>query len=99
MRLVELLCLSQEDVIAAGGPEMDGTLATMAEAFRHWGLDDVVQAIKSTVRWGPPATENTRGRIIALAAYAGGKVDTVGAKRTVARKFASRSVALVEDSR
>jgi hypothetical protein len=77
---------------------MDGTLASMEGAFRLWRLGDVVQPIKSTIRWGPPPTENTRGRIIALTAYAGGKVDTAGAKWTVARKIASRSVALFEES-
>jgi 2,3-diaminopropionate biosynthesis protein SbnB len=80
MKPVEFLYLSQEDVIAAGGLDMDGTLATVEEAFRLWGLGDVVQPTKSTIRWGPPPTENTRGRIIAMAAYVGGGVDTAGVK-------------------
>ena len=42
MAPVELLFLSQEDVVAAGGLDMDGTLATTEEAFRLWGLGDVV---------------------------------------------------------
>lgn len=80
MRSVEFLYLSQEDVIAAGGLDMDGTLATVEEAFRLWGMGDVVQPTKSTIRWGPPPTENSRGRIIAMAAYVGGDVDTAGMK-------------------
>jgi ornithine cyclodeaminase len=80
MKPVEFLYLSQEDVIAAGGLDMDGTLATVEEAFRLWGIGDVVQPIKTTIRWGPPGTENTRGRIIAMAAHVGGGVDTAGVK-------------------
>jgi ornithine cyclodeaminase len=80
MKPVEFLYLSQEDVIAAGGLDMDGTLAAVEEAFRLWGQGDVVQPIKSTIRWGPPPTENTRGRIIAMAAHVGGGVDTAGVK-------------------
>ena len=80
MKPVEFLYLSQEDVVAAGGLDMDGTLATVEEAFRLWALGDVVQPTKSTIRWGPPPTENTRGRIIAMAAYVGGGVDTAGVK-------------------
>lgn len=80
MKSVEFLYLSQEDVIAAGGLDMDGTLATVEEAFRLWGLGDVVQPTKSTIRWGPPLTENTRGRIIAMAAHVGGGVDMAGMK-------------------
>lgn len=60
MDTVSFLYLSQEEVIAAGGLEMDGTLRSVEEAFRLWGLKDVVQPIKSTIRWGPPGTENTR---------------------------------------
>jgi ornithine cyclodeaminase len=80
MKSVEFLYLSQEDVIAAGGLDMDGTLAAVEEAFRLWGQGDVVQPLKSTIRWGPPPTENTRGRIIAMAAHVGGGVDTAGVK-------------------
>jgi ornithine cyclodeaminase len=50
------------------------------EAFRLWGQGDVVQPIKSTVRWGPPPTENARGRIVAMAARVGGGVDMAGMK-------------------
>jgi len=77
---VEFLYLSQEDVVAAGGLDMDGTLATVEEAFRLWGIKDIVQPIKTTIRWGPPGTENTRGRIIAMAAHVGGAVDMAGVK-------------------
>lgn len=77
---VEFLYLSQEDVIAVGGLDMAGTLGTVEEAFRLWGIGDVVQPIKTTIRWGPPDTENTRGRIIAMAAHVGGDVDIAGMK-------------------
>lgn len=80
MQKVEFLYLSQEDVIAAGGLDMDGTLATVEETFRLWGEGDYVQPIKPAIRWGPPITENTRGRVIAMPAYVGGNVDTVGIK-------------------
>lgn len=80
MQKVEFLYLSQEDVIAAGGLDMDGTLATVEETFRLWGEGDYVQPIKPAIRWGPPITENTRGRVIAMPAYTGGSVDTMGIK-------------------
>jgi ornithine cyclodeaminase len=80
MPVVNFLYLSQEDVIAAGGLDMDGTLATVEETFRLWGEGDFVQPIKPAIRWGPPITENTRGRIIAMPAYVGGDVDMAGIK-------------------
>lgn len=80
MPVVNFLYLSQEDVIAAGGLDMDGTLATVEEAFRLWGEGDFVQPTKPAIRWGPPITENTRGRVIAMPAYIGGGVDMVGIK-------------------
>ena len=80
MAAVSFLYLSQEDVIAAGGLDMDGTLATVEKTFRLWGQGDYVQPTKPAIRWGPPITENTRGRVIAMPAYVGGDVDTVGIK-------------------
>jgi hypothetical protein len=50
MRPVESLYLSQEDVIATDRLDKDGTLATVEEAFRLWGLGDVVQPVKTTIR-------------------------------------------------
>jgi N-[(2S)-2-amino-2-carboxyethyl]-L-glutamate dehydrogenase len=101
MMAVEFLYLSQEDVIASGGLDMDGTLATVEEAFRLWGVQDVVQPIKSTIRWGPPGSENTRGRIIAMAAHVGGDVDMAGVKwipsmpRNPAERGLPRACALI----
>ncbi len=80
MQRVEFIYLSQEDVIAAGGLDMDGTLITVEETFRLWGRGDYVQPTKPAIRWGPPITENTRGRVIAMPAYIGGDVDMVGIK-------------------
>ena len=80
MKAVSFLYLSQEDVIAAGGLDMDSTLATVEDTFRLWGLGDYVQPTKPAIRWGPPITENTRGRVIAMPAYVGGEVDMVGVK-------------------
>jgi hypothetical protein len=34
---------------------MDGTPATVEEAFRLWGQNDVVKPLKRTIRPGPPA--------------------------------------------
>ncbi len=80
MTAVDFLYLSQEDVIAAGGLDMDGTLAAVEETFRLWGMGDYVQPTKPAIRWGPPISENTRGRVIAMPAYIGGGVDMVGIK-------------------
>lgn len=80
MTAVNFLYLSQEDVVAAGGLDMDGTLATVEKTFRLWGEGDYVQPSKPALRWGPPITENTRGRVIAMPAYIGGDVDMLGIK-------------------
>lgn len=80
MAAVEFLYLSQEDIIAVGGLDMDGTLATVEESFRLWGLGEVVQPLKPAIRWGPPISENTRGRIVAMPAYVGGDVGMAGIK-------------------
>ena len=57
MKPVEFLYLSQEDVIVAGGLDMDGTLVTVEEAFRLWGLGDVVQPTKFPIRCWPVVPE------------------------------------------
>ncbi len=80
MQAVNFLYLSQEEVIAAGGLDMDGTLAMVEDTFRLWGKGDYVQPTKPAIRWGPPITENTRGRVIAMPAYIGGDIDMLGIK-------------------
>jgi ornithine cyclodeaminase len=49
----EFLYPSQEDVIAAGGLDIDGTLAAVEKVFRLRGQKDVVKRLKSPIRWGP----------------------------------------------
>jgi hypothetical protein len=42
----EFLYPGQEDVIAAGGLDINGTPAAVEEAFRLWGQTDVVEPLK-----------------------------------------------------
>lgn len=77
---LEFLYLSQEDVLAAGGLEMAGTLEAVEEAFMLHGRGEVVQPLKVVLRWGPPETEETIGRIMAMPSYLGGELRVAGIK-------------------
>ena len=47
MRPVDCLYLSQEDLSAAGGLDINRTLTTVEEVFGLWGLGEAVQPVKS----------------------------------------------------
>lgn len=77
---VEFLYLAQEDVIAAGGLEMAGTLQAVEQSFRLHGLGQTILPPKPVLRWGGPETEETTGRIMAMPAYLGGDLRIAGIK-------------------
>jgi N-[(2S)-2-amino-2-carboxyethyl]-L-glutamate dehydrogenase len=77
---VEFLYLSQEDVIAAGGLDMAGTMQAVEAAFRLHGQGQTILPPKPVLRWGGPETEETTGRIMAMPAYLGGDLRIPGIK-------------------
>jgi N-[(2S)-2-amino-2-carboxyethyl]-L-glutamate dehydrogenase len=77
---VEILYLSQEEVIQAGGLDMNLCLSAVEEAFRCHALGQTVVPPKAVLRWGGVETEETDGRINALPGYLGGSVNMAGIK-------------------
>jgi 2,3-diaminopropionate biosynthesis protein SbnB len=77
---VEFLFLSQEDVIAAGGLDMAGTMQAVEAAFRLHAEGKTILPPKPVLRWGGPETEETTGRIMAMPAYLGGELRIPGIK-------------------
>jgi ornithine cyclodeaminase len=77
---VEFIYLSQEDVIDAGGLDMDGTIDAIEKSFTLHGKGDIVQPSKPVIRWGGPETEETRGRIMTMPSYLGGDLNVAGLK-------------------
>ncbi len=68
-----LLYLNQEDCVAAGGTVMTETLKATERSFFLHGKKDFIQPGKPVIRWGGPETEETRGRIMSMPCYLGGK--------------------------
>lgn len=77
---VEFLFLSQEDVIAAGGLDMSGTLQSVETSFRLHASGQTILPHKPVLRWGDATTEETTGRIMAMPAYLGGEMQIAGIK-------------------
>lgn len=77
---VEFIYLSQEDVIEAGGLDMDGSIEAIETSFTLHGKNEVIQPEKPVIRWGGPETEETRGRIMTMPSYIGGELDVAGMK-------------------
>lgn len=69
----EILYLSQEDCIKAGGTKMEGTMRATERSFFLHGMEDYIQPGKPVVRWGDPATEETTGRVMSMPCYLGGE--------------------------
>ena len=75
----ELLFLSQEDVVAAGGLEMGPTIEVVREALRLHALGDTRLPFKPMIRWGDGLDSEERdGRIMAMPAYVGGAMSMWG---------------------
>lgn len=80
MNSCEILLLTQEDVIKAGGLDMSLVIPTMEEVFKLHAKKDYVLPSKSVLRWGDPNSENTRGRINSMPGWIGGNINSVGIK-------------------
>lgn len=75
------LFLSQEDVVAAGGLDMAGTLSIVEEALRLHAEGDAIAPRKSSILWSEELDSDERlGRIMAMPAYVGGDIDVAGLK-------------------
>ncbi|MCF7936696.1 MAG: ornithine cyclodeaminase family protein [Synergistales bacterium] len=69
----ELLYLSQDDCVAAGGATMSGTMQATERSFFLHGKGDFIQPGKPVIRWGGPETEETTGRIMSMPSWLGGE--------------------------
>ncbi len=75
------LFLSQEEVVAAGGLEMDGTIAIVEEALRLLAKGEAIAPRKASILWSDELDSDERlGRVMAMPAYVGGDLDVVGMK-------------------
>jgi ornithine cyclodeaminase len=91
----ELLYLSQEDCVAAGGTDMTGAMKAVERSFFLHGKGDFIQPGKPVIRWGGPETEETIGRIMSMPSWLGGeqykeelqKRDLLGPINTAGIKF------------
>jgi N-[(2S)-2-amino-2-carboxyethyl]-L-glutamate dehydrogenase len=81
VRAADLLFVSQEDVVAAGGLDMDGTIEVVEEALRLHAKGDAIAPKKSSILWSDELDSDERlGRIMAMPGYVGGDMDVTGVK-------------------
>ena len=77
----ELLFLSQEDVLAAGGLDVAAAIDVVEEALRLHAEGDTRLPSKTTILWSDELeSEETRGRIMAMPGYVGGSIGLAGLK-------------------
>ena len=77
----ELIFLSQEDVVAAGGLDMDACLDTIEETLALHHRGETISPPKASIHWSDDLDSDEKlGRIMAMPAYVGGKTDTAGLK-------------------
>jgi ornithine cyclodeaminase len=78
---VDYLVLSQEDVVAAGGLDMDACLATIEETLVLHHRGETVAPQKSALHWSDDIdTDERLGRIMAMPAFVGGSIAMAGMK-------------------
>jgi ornithine cyclodeaminase len=77
---VEVLWLSQEEVIAAGGLDMAATVADLEEVFRLHGGGDYVLPEKIVLDWQEAPPGELHNHINIMPGYLGGRFDVVGLK-------------------
>ncbi|MCC6223015.1 MAG: ornithine cyclodeaminase family protein [Thermoleophilia bacterium] len=81
MTPVDYLCLSQEDVIAAGGLDMDGCLAAIDETLSLYQRGEAICPQKASLHWSEGIDSEERdGRIMAMPAWVGGSLAMAGMK-------------------
>jgi len=79
-KALEVLFLSQQDVIDTGGNDMKAAIDDVVLAFSLFDQHDCVLPFKTALRWGDEQSEVDRGRINAMPGYIGGKVRIAGIK-------------------
>ncbi len=77
---VEVLWLSQSDVIAAGGLDMAATMADVEEVFRLYATGKCVLPTKIVLHWDDGVTEGGGNHINIMPGYVGGRFNAVGLK-------------------
>ena len=78
---VDLLFLSQDDVVAAGGTDMPAVIDVIEGAFRLKADGQVINPNKVMLTWSDePGTQELHGRIMAMPAWVGGEWDVAGVK-------------------
>lgn len=81
MTPVTYLCLSQEDVVEAGGLDMDACLEVIGETLVLHHRGETVAPQKAVIHWGDDLdTDEKLGRIMAMPAYVGGSTRMAGLK-------------------
>src|SRR5919202_6156006 len=77
----ELTFLSQEDVVRAGGLDMDACLATIERTFVLHHRGETIAPPKAAIHWSDDLdTDEKLGRIMAMPAYVGGETAMAGLK-------------------
>ena len=77
----EFLFLSQEDVVAAGGLDMDACLETIEETLVLHHRGEAIAPPKAALHWSDEIdTDEKHGRIMAMPAYVGGSTHMAGLK-------------------
>ncbi len=77
---VQVLWLSQEDVIAAGGLDMAAAVADLEEVFRLHALGETLLPEKIVLDWKEPPPGQQSDHINIMPGYLGGRFDAVGLK-------------------
>ena len=77
---VEMIYLSQEDVIRCGGISMDKAIDDLEEVFRLYDKGDYILLGKIVMKRPEPNAEETTGRINAMPGYIGGRFNMPGIK-------------------
>jgi ornithine cyclodeaminase len=77
----DFLVLSQEDVVAAGGLDMDACLSTIEETLILHHRGETVAPQKSALHWSDDIDSDEKlGRIMAMPAFVGGSIAMAGVK-------------------
>lgn len=77
MKKYEFLYLSQSDIIEAGGLNMKDVIQDVEQAFQYLAEGEVILPSKTVLKWG---CEVEKGRINAMPAYIGSKINIAGIK-------------------
>jgi ornithine cyclodeaminase len=74
-------CLSQEEVVEAGGLDMDACLRVIGETLVLHHRGETVAPMKAVIHWSDDIdTDEKLGRIMAMPAYVGGETQMAGLK-------------------